>query len=490
MKILMINVSCGTGSTGRICTDLAQALEAQGHQVKIAYGRDDVPEQFQKYAHRIGNAVGVYGHVLRARLLDEAGFGSRLQTQAFIRWVEKFNPDIIHLHNLCGYYIHLGVLFRYLRSCGKPIYWTHHDCWAFTGHSVYCDSAGCTRWQQGCRHCPMQHQFPAACVDGSARNWQRKKALFTGIPGMQLIAPSQWLADQLRQSFLGQYPVTVIHNGINTAQFRPQGDDTRRFLGAEGKRLVLCFGKEAAKNSPLTGDGSLHVVYGEDFRGRELETLCRQADAVVDLTGEGKSFQSLFGADTPVYDKADLASAAEISRLPFLAEDDQAGYWRCKKAAGLLGKEVLLGVASVWNDQKGLSDFVKLAGMLTQRQQLVMIGLTKSQLEALPPNIMGMERTANVQELAMYYGIADYFLNLTYQDTYPTTNLEAISCGTPVITYETGGSPESAGHFGACVPRGDVTAAAKLILEHPCFQKEDWDCDNSVFLKKQMEIYK
>ena len=177
MKILMINVSCGTGSTGRICTDLAQALEARGHEVKIAYGRDDVPEQFQKYAHRIGNAVGVYGHVLRARLLDEAGFGSRLQTQAFIRWVEEFDPDIIHLHNLCGYYIHLGVLFRYLRSCGKPIYWTHHDCWAFTGHSVYCDSAGCTRWQQGCHHCPMQHQFPAACVAGSARNWQRKTAL-------------------------------------------------------------------------------------------------------------------------------------------------------------------------------------------------------------------------------------------------------------------------------------------------------------------------
>ena len=155
-----------------------------------------------------------------------------------------------------------------------------------------------------------------------------------------------------------------------------------------------------------------------------------------------------------------------------------------------MGKEVLLGVTSVWNDQKGLSDFVKLAGMLTERQQLVMIGLTKSQLERLPAGIRGMERTANVQELAMYYGIADYFLNLTYQDTYPTTNLEAISCGTPVITYETGGSPESAGHFGVCVPRGDVTAAAKLILEHPCFQKEDWDCDNAVFLKKQMELYK
>ena len=268
-------------------------------------------------------------------------------------------------------------------------------------------------------------------------------------------------------------------------------EDGKIISAARGiKKIESLGGKEAAKNSPLTGEASLHVVYGEDFSGRELETLCRQADAVVDLTGEGKSFQSLFGAHKPVYDKADLASAAEISRLPFPAEDVQAGYWSRKKAAGLLGKEVILGVTSVWNDQKGLSDFVKLAGMLTERQQLVMIGLTKSQLEALPPNIMGMERTANVQELAMYYGIADYFLNLTYQDTYPTTNLEAISCGTPVITYETGGSPESAGHFGACVPRGDVTAAAKLILEHPCFQKEDWDCDNAVFLKKQMEIYK
>lgn len=492
MKILLINVTCGTGSTGRICTDLAQALEAQGHEVKIAYGRDDVPEQFQKYAHRIGNAVGVYGHVLRARLLDEAGFGSRLQTRAFLRWVREFNPDVIHLHNLCGYYIHLGELFRYLRSCGKPIFWTLHDCWALTGHSVYCDSAGCTRWQQGCHHCPMQHQFPAAWVDGSARMWKKKKKLFTGIDRMQLIAPSQWLADQLRQSFLGEYPVQVIHNGIHTAWFRPQEDDLRHFLGAEGKHLVLCFGKKQAENSPLIGKAALHVVYGEDFHGRELETLCRQAEAVVDLTGEGKPFRSLFGENTPVYDGTAALSdvAAAISCLPIPQEGAQHGYWSRKKATGLLGKEVILGVAAVWNDQKGLSDFVKLAEMLTEHQQLVMIGLNKNQLERLPAGIRGMERTANVQELAMYYGIADYFLNLTYQDTYPTTNLEAISCGTPVITYETGGSPESARLYGTAVPKGDVAAIARLLQEAPAFIRVQQSVDKTVALEEYLKLYR
>lgn len=481
MRILFINVNC-IESTGRICTSLAQALEAQGHEVKIAYGRDDVPPQFQKYAHRIGNKLEIYGHVLRARLLDESGFGSRRQTEEFIRWVEAFDPDIIHLHNLCGYYIHLGVLFSYLRRCGKRIFWTHHDCWAFTGHSVYCDSAGCTRWQGGCHHCPMRREFPASYLDGSARNWQRKKALFTGIPGVQLIAPSQWLADQLKQSFLGQYPVTVIYNGINTAQFRPLDTDPRAFLGAAGKHLVLAFAKE----QPMVGEKA-QVVFAADFHGRELEELCRHADAVLDLTGEGERCRQLFRKDAPVYTKMPDDSA--FSNLPIPKGKTGKSYWDIKKEKGLLGKEAILGVTSVWNDQKGLSDFVKLAGMLTERQQIVLIGLTKQQIAALPKGILGIERTANVQELAEYYGVADYYLNLTYQDTYPTTNLEAISCGTPVISYRTGGSPESARHFGTCVPRGDVAAAAELILAHPSFQKEDWECDNAAFLKKQIAMY-
>ena len=395
MRILFINTCCG-GSTGRICTDLANALEGMGHQVRIAYGRDAMPEPAEKFAHRIGSQAGVYCHALRARLLDDAGFGSRRATEEFIRWVEAFDPDIIHLHNLHGYYLHVGVLFDYLRRCGKRILWTLHDGWAYTGHTPYCDAVNCTRWVTGCGHCPQKSEYPSTLLDRSHRNWLKKRAVFSNIPNMQLIVPSRWMAEQVSQSFLKDYPVHMIHNGVDTACFRPHPSE------------------KAAR----PGSGSL------------------------------------------------------------------------REELGLLGKEVLLGVASVWNDQKGFSDFIRLAGMLSERQRIVLIGLTRQQITRLPQSILGIERTANARELARYYAMADYFVNLTYQDTYPTTNLEAISCGTPVITYQTGGSPESALLYGTAVPRGDVAAVARLMETHPVFTPApDLSLDKSAALEQYLRLY-
>ena len=117
----MINSVCGVRSTGRICTDLAQMLEAKGHTVKIAYGRMAVPENYQTYAHKISGDLDVKLHGLKARLWDASGFGSKKATRRFIKWVEEFDPDIIHLHNIHGYYLNVELLFKYLRRCGKPI---------------------------------------------------------------------------------------------------------------------------------------------------------------------------------------------------------------------------------------------------------------------------------------------------------------------------------------------------------------------------------
>ena len=146
----MINVVCGIRSTGRICTDLAEELEAQGHEVKIAYGREEVPDKYKKYAHKIGSDLDVKLHGVRARLLDQSGFGSKRATIKFIEWIKKYDPDVIHLHNIHGYYINIEVLFDYLRTCGKKIIWTLHDCWAFTGHAAYCDAVNCEKWKKGC----------------------------------------------------------------------------------------------------------------------------------------------------------------------------------------------------------------------------------------------------------------------------------------------------------------------------------------------------
>ena len=128
MKILMINSVCGIGSTGRICTDLATELEKQGHEVKIAYGRGEVPKQFSKYAIRVGNNLDVMLHGIKARVYDASGFGSKRVTMRFIDWIESYNPDVIHLHNLHGYYINIDILFEYLKKSDKKIIWTLHDC--------------------------------------------------------------------------------------------------------------------------------------------------------------------------------------------------------------------------------------------------------------------------------------------------------------------------------------------------------------------------
>lgn len=361
----MINVVCGIRSTGRICTDLAEALEAQGHEVKIAYGREEVPEKFHKYAVRIGNDMDVKLHGIRARLFDESGFGSKRATEAFIEWVKQYDPDVIHLHNVHGYYIHIGVLFEYLKTCGKRIIWTLHDCWAFTGHSAYCDAVQCTKWENGCYSCPQIHEYPKALIDHSKKNWKVKKKLFTGIPNMVLITPSHWLAGLVKKSFLKEYPVEVIHNGIDTAQFHPLENDFRNVYGLEGKF-------------------------------------------------------------------------------------------------------VLLGVASTWNNLKGYEDYFKLAEMLDDRFRIVMVGVTAEQKKTFPENMIGILKTNSLKELAYIYSSADVFLNFTYCDNYPTVNMESISCGTPVITYDTGGSPESIRESnGAVIQQGDLEQA-KAWIERFC----------------------
>lgn len=388
MKVLMINVVCGIGSTGRICTDLAAALEAQGHEVKIAYGRGNVPEELQRYAVRIGTDSDVRLHGVKARLLDGAGFGSRRTTQRFIQWVKAYDPDVIHLHNIHGYYIHVGVLFDYLKKCGKRIIWTLHDCWSFTGHSAYCDAVGCDRWEKGCFQCPQRKTYPKAMTDRSKENWNRKKEAFSSVPNLTVVTPSHWLAEQVKRSFLNEYPIEVIHNGIDTSLFKRSDSDFKE------------------KNH-------------------------------------------------------------------------------------LQDKTVLLGVATSWDNMKGLSDFIRLSEKLDATYQIVLVGVTGEQLRRLPKNILGVPRTSSVDELVRIYNAADIFLNLSYCETYPTVNLEARACGTPVITYLTGGSPESAGKDCIAVARGDLCeliAAIKRMKEKPVVPEGD-DLDGHITLARYLEVY-
>jgi len=368
MRVLLINVVCGIRSTGRICTDLAEKLTAEGHEVKIAYGREEVPEQYKKYAVKIGNKWDQSLHGLRTRILDEHGFGSKKVTKDFLKWADKYNPDMLWLHNIHGYYINVELLFAWIKK--RPdmqVKWTLHDCWAFTGHCSHFMVAQCDQWQEHCMQCVEKRRYPASVMrDNCKNNYARKKSAFTGVNDMTIITPSQWLANLVKRSFLARYPVEVCYNTIDTNVFKPTPSDFRTKYGLQDKKVIL-------------------------------------------------------------------------------------------------------GVASVWNERKGFKDYIQLANMLNDNYRIVLIGLNNKQLNDLPANVIGLTRTNNTLELAQIYSEAFVFLNLTYEDNFPTVNIEALSCGTPVITYKTGGSSEAIDeNTGVCVNPGnlkDVLNALNLVHE-------------------------
>lgn len=352
MKYLFINTVSGFGSTGKIVAKTCRELMAQGHECLIAYGRkenkaEDIPSV------RIGNRVDNLTHLVKSQLLDGTGFGSYFATKKFLEQVRSYDPDVIWIHNLHGYYIHVGLLFEYLHTCGKEIKWTLHDCWAFTGHCPYFDYVQCDKWKTGCHHCPQKGMYPASLLlDSSRSNYEKKKALFTGIPNVTLITPSHWLASRVKASFLGEYPVEVVYNTVDETVFRPvQSDFAARY--------------------------------------------------------------------------------------------------------GLEGKKILLGVANVWEKRKGLNDFVALSKLLDDRFKIVLIGLPQKLIDSLPPEILGLPRTASAQELAEAYSAAWLYICPSTEETFGMTVLEASLCGTKCVVYQGTACEEVAEPFdGIAVPRG------------------------------------
>ena len=198
MKVFQINSVCGIRSTGRICTDLAEVLSSSGHECKIAYGRETVPEKYKNISYRIGSNLGVKLNALKARIFDNEGFNAKGATRKLVKEIKAFNPDVIHLHNLHGYYLNLKILFGYLKKADKPVVWTLHDCWAFTGHCSYFDFAGCTKWQTQCHHCSQKKDYPVSkCRDRSRKNYLDKKQIFTGVKNLTIVTPSKWLKSKV-----------------------------------------------------------------------------------------------------------------------------------------------------------------------------------------------------------------------------------------------------------------------------------------------------
>ncbi len=245
MRVAHINVTSGL-STGRVATDICEVLQGLGHKALLCYSRGYPPTRVPGF--RVGNAADVWLHALQARLWDRAGFLSRGATRRLVKQLALYKPDIVHLHNLHGYYLDVRTLFAYLAEAGVPVVWTLHDCWAFTGHCAYYSMAECERYRTGCGHCPQLSAYPAAfLVDQSARNWQQKRTAFESVPDLTLVTPSVWLGREVRRSFLGKRPVRVIPNGIDLTAFSPcdepdlLGDVVKRYGLKElsGKHMLL-----------------------------------------------------------------------------------------------------------------------------------------------------------------------------------------------------------------------------------------------------------
>ncbi|GAP44988.1 glycosyltransferase [Lentimicrobium saccharophilum] len=355
MIIQQINTTLRTVAPGRIAEEIGEILVDTGHTSYIGYGRKLRPSASKLI--KIGSGFDQSLHGITTRLFDMHGFGSRFATVRFVKKVSLINPDLIHLHNLHGYYLNIEVLFNYLKKIQKPVIWTLHDCWPFTGHCSYFDYVGCNKWKSECYSCPNRMAYPRSLVvDNSRVNFIKKKHLFSGLEKLTFVAPSAWMAGLLKQSFLSGYPVEIIHNGVDVNVFRPS---------------------------------------------RQREKL--------------------------------------------------------KRRYGVSGRNVILGVASIWDRRKGLSDFIKLSSMLSEDQVIILVGLKKSQIKDLPGNVIGIRRTESLNDLAELYSMADVFVNPTFVDNFPTTNIEALACGTPVITYRTGGSPEAVDdNTGLIVEKGDV----------------------------------
>lgn len=242
VRVLIINVVCGTGSTGKICVDLAKSYESAGDTVKIAYGRGgQVSPQYRKYGVRIGSGFDVCCHALLARVTDRQGCFSKRATRKFLRWADGYDPDEIWLHNIHGYYLNYEMLFRWMKEHpGIRVKWTLHDCWAFTGHCTHFVSAQCDKWRKQCGRCPQKREYPASfLMDHSKENYGKKRENFCGVRNMTLITPSCWLGDLVKESFLKEYPVEVMYNQIDKTIFRPTESDFRKRYGLEEKTIIL-----------------------------------------------------------------------------------------------------------------------------------------------------------------------------------------------------------------------------------------------------------
>ncbi|MFP3920003.1 glycosyltransferase, partial [Lysinibacillus telephonicus] len=242
MNVLQINSVYSFGSTGRIVADIKTNLDIRGHYGYVAYGRGENSFENDEEFIKIGTKMDVYTHVIKNRIFDNQGFNSTRSTKNLISKLEKLDIDLIHLHNLHGYYINLEILFEFLKKSNIPVVWTLHDCWAFTGHCTHFDYINCNKWTEKCENCPEKNSYPSSYwLDQSEKNYLRKKELFNSIEDITIVTPSNWLHSKVKQSFLNDNKIVTIYNGIDIDKFsyKNKNKELINKYNLEGKFLIL-----------------------------------------------------------------------------------------------------------------------------------------------------------------------------------------------------------------------------------------------------------
>jgi glycosyltransferase involved in cell wall biosynthesis len=347
-------------STGHIMMNLHKLMQSQDITSYVVWARGR--KEQSGYEINMGSNFGIKWHGLYTRVTDKAGFASVRETKHLIDKLKEIKPDIVHLHNIHGYYINIELLFSYLKESNVRVIWTLHDCWSFTGHCAYFDFIGCSKWKSGCYSCPQKSTYPATKVlDNSRWNWNKKRELFGSIKDMTIVTPSKWLADLVEKSFLGKYPIKTIYNGIDLDSFRPIYNDVRTRYGLENKIIIL-------------------------------------------------------------------------------------------------------GVASTWETRKGLDSFIELSKKLDKRYKIILVGLTKEQIQKVSSNIIAIERTNNIDELVALYSVADLYVNTSIEETLGLTTVEALACGTPVVVFDATAIPETVdSSCGFVVEKNNIDEMVKMI---------------------------
>lgn len=355
MKIVQINITCGSGSTGKICLAVSELLNENGIENYVFYTEGD-----SAYPNAVKYADEKYIKLqaLKSRVFGRYGFNSKTATKTLIKKLDEISPDIVHLHNLHGHNCDLESLFTYFSKKKIRLFWTFHDCWAFTGYCTHFDMLGCDKWQDYCTDCPQKKDY-SWFFDKSEKLFKLKRGLLTAPElDLTIITPSKWLAGLVKKSFLSRYDVKVINNGIDLSVFKPTESDFRKKYSLEDKKIIL-------------------------------------------------------------------------------------------------------GVSYIWDKYKGLDVFERLAADLPDEYRIILVGGNVSSAD----NIIAIGKTENQLQLAQIYSAADVFVNPTRQENFPTVNLEALSCGTAVVCFDSGGTAETVDESCGCaVPRDDFEQLKAEIL--------------------------